>query len=76
MAANQALLHRFIETVPGPPVILIGNSMGGMISLLEASAAPDAVTGLILIDPVLPSVPGLARHRAGQPVRAVRHAVG
>ena len=57
MAANQALLHRFIETVPGPPVILIGNSMGGMISLLEASAAPDAVTGLILIDPVLPSVP-------------------
>jgi pimeloyl-ACP methyl ester carboxylesterase len=52
--ANQVLLHRFIETVPGSPVILMGNSMGGMISLLEASAAPEAAAGLILIDPALP----------------------
>jgi hypothetical protein len=38
--AMHALLHRFIETVPVGRVILCGNSMGGMISLLEASAAP------------------------------------
>jgi pimeloyl-ACP methyl ester carboxylesterase len=57
VAANRVLLHRFIESGPGGPVILMGNSMGGMISLLEASAAPDAVASLILIDPALPLVP-------------------
>lgn len=57
VAANRALLHRFIDSGPGSPVILMGNSMGGMISLLEASAAPDAVAGLILIDPALPLLP-------------------
>jgi pimeloyl-ACP methyl ester carboxylesterase len=57
VAANRALLHRFTESVPGHPVILMGNSMGGMISLLEATAAPDAVAGLILLDPALPFVP-------------------
>jgi pimeloyl-ACP methyl ester carboxylesterase len=62
VAANRALLHRFIQAVVAPaatPVILIGNSMGGMISLLEASAVPDAVAGLVLIDPVLPLAPAL-----------------
>jgi pimeloyl-ACP methyl ester carboxylesterase len=57
VAANQALLHRFIAAVPRAPVILMGNSMGGMISMTEASAAPDAVAGLILVDPALPLVP-------------------
>jgi pimeloyl-ACP methyl ester carboxylesterase len=57
VTANRALLHRFIESVPGSPVILMGNSMGGMISLLEAGAAPCAVAGLILVDPALPVVP-------------------
>src|ERR1022692_3612 len=45
VAANRALLHRFIGSVSASPVILMGNSMGGMISLLEAGAAPDAVAG-------------------------------
>ncbi len=54
--ANRVLLHRFIKSVPGGPVILMGNSMGGMISLLEADAAPDIVAGLILLDPALPIV--------------------
>jgi pimeloyl-ACP methyl ester carboxylesterase len=57
VAANTQLLHRFIESVADGPVILMGNSMGGMISLLEASATPDAVAGLILLDPALPLVP-------------------
>ncbi len=55
--ANRALLHGFIEEVAGEPVILMGNSMGGMISLLEASAAADLVTALVLVDPALPFVP-------------------
>ena len=57
VTTNRALLHRFVEAVASPPVILMGNSMGGMISLLEASAEPDAVAGLILVDPALPIVP-------------------
>jgi pimeloyl-ACP methyl ester carboxylesterase len=57
VVANSALLHQFMESVPASPVILMGNSMGGMISLLEATAAPDAIAGLILVDPALPFVP-------------------
>ena len=55
--ANQALLHRFIEAVPGRPVILMGNSMGGMIALIEAGTSPGSVSGLVLVDPALPFVP-------------------
>jgi pimeloyl-ACP methyl ester carboxylesterase len=57
VAANRALLHQFMASVSPGPAILVGNSMGGMISLLEASAAPAAVAGLILVDPALPVVP-------------------
>ncbi len=56
VASNRALLHRFVTSVTGGPVILMGNSMGGMISLLEASAAPATVAGLVLVDPALPFV--------------------
>jgi pimeloyl-ACP methyl ester carboxylesterase len=56
VASNRALLHQFIRAVAGGPVILMGNSMGGMISLLEASAAPASVAGLVLLDPALPVV--------------------
>jgi pimeloyl-ACP methyl ester carboxylesterase len=55
--ANQALLHRFVQSVPGGPVVLMGNSMGGMIALIEAGTSPDLVSGLILVDPALPFVP-------------------
>ena len=58
VAANRLLLHRFIEAVPAHrPVILMGNSMGGMLALLEAGAAPGSVSGLVLVDPALPFVP-------------------
>jgi len=57
VAANRALLHRFVESAAGGPVLLMGNSMGGMISLIEAGTAPDLVSGLILLDPALPFVP-------------------
>jgi pimeloyl-ACP methyl ester carboxylesterase len=55
--ANARLLDRFIREVVGTPVILVGNSMGGLISILETAANPDVVAGVVLIDPALPLPP-------------------
>jgi pimeloyl-ACP methyl ester carboxylesterase len=52
--ANRRLLDRFVREVAGERVVLVGNSMGGAISLLEAAASPDVVRGLVLVDPALP----------------------
>ncbi len=51
---NRRLLERFVDTVVGHPVVLVGNSMGGLLSLLVAEARPDLVAGLVLVDPALP----------------------
>jgi pimeloyl-ACP methyl ester carboxylesterase len=59
VVANRTLLHDFIDSVPARPVILMGNSMGGMISLLEAGASPTSISGLILVDPALPFLPAV-----------------
>lgn len=56
--ANRALLARFVERVMGVPSILVGNSMGGLISLLTAAETPAAVSGLVLVNPALPAAPG------------------
>src|SRR5207245_4965370 len=44
----------FIHDVAAAPVVLVGNSMGGALSITEAVADPDAVRGLVLIAPALP----------------------
>lgn len=54
VVANERLLHRFIVEVVGQPVTLLGNSMGGMVSLLQAARHPDTVRQLVLIGPALP----------------------
>ena len=51
---NARLLEKFVREVTGAPVILVGNSMGGLISIMQTAAAPDTVSGLVLIDPALP----------------------
>ena len=55
--ADARLLDRFITEVIGTPVILVGNSMGGLISILETTANPSAISGVVLIDPALPLPP-------------------
>ena len=62
---NTRLLDRFVREVTGTPVILAGNSMGGLISILQASAAPDTVRGLVLIDPALPLPPRVPDREVG-----------
>ena len=56
VSANTALVHEFITTVIGKPVVLIGNSMGGHIGVLEAASHPDSVDALVLVDPAVPGV--------------------
>ena len=56
LGANAELVHRFIEEVVGEPVILMGNSMGGHISILVAADHPDWVSKLVLVDPAVPGI--------------------
>ncbi len=56
--ANRQLLTRFVDRVMGGPAILVGNSMGGLISLMAAAEAPASVAGLVLVNPALPAAPG------------------
>jgi pimeloyl-ACP methyl ester carboxylesterase len=54
VTANQSMLDRFLGEVADGPVILVGNSMGGLISILQARNHPETVRALVLIDPALP----------------------
>ena len=56
---NRDLLAGFIRTVsPGRPVMLLGNSLGGLLSLLLAGTRPELVSGLVLIAPSTPRPAG------------------
>src|SRR3954463_10403484 len=54
VSANARALDRFLTEVVGEPVVLVGNSMGGMLSILATGERPEAVTGLVLLDPAIP----------------------
>lgn len=50
MKAQAALMADFIEYQGGGPALVIGNSMGAMISMILAGQRPDLVERLVLID--------------------------
>ena len=51
----RVTVSRFIDQVAdGGPVVLVGNSMGGGISMLEAALEPAAVEALVLSNSVFP----------------------
>jgi pimeloyl-ACP methyl ester carboxylesterase len=54
MPSNRHMLSRFIETLAGRPVVLVGNSMGAALSLLQAAYEPASADGLVLTSPALP----------------------
>ena len=56
VGTNAELVHSFIEKVIGEPVVLMGNSMGGYIAVLEAADHPSWVTAMVLVDAAIPSV--------------------
>ena len=56
--ANVEVLDRFLAEVAGTPAVLVGNSMGGMISILVAARSPESVDGLVLLDAAVPGPRG------------------
>ncbi|MDH3540222.1 MAG: alpha/beta hydrolase [Acidimicrobiia bacterium] len=59
--ANQRLLDDFIAAVsPGQPVVLVGNSMGGLIAIMQAATRPASVSAMVLVNPALPMADGAA----------------
>jgi pimeloyl-ACP methyl ester carboxylesterase len=54
VGANWRLLQGFLAALELPPAILVGNSMGGMLSLIQAAHAPQTVDALVLVDAVFP----------------------
>ena len=54
LTANRALLSHFVEEVAGGSVVLVGNSMGGGICMMQAAAEPSSVQGLVLTSSVYP----------------------
>lgn len=57
VSANRECLHRFLAAV-GHPAVLVGNSMGGLIAMMEAALHPDNVSALVLVAPAQPSALG------------------
>jgi pimeloyl-ACP methyl ester carboxylesterase len=63
LTANWRLLDGFMRALDLGPAILVGNSMGGMLSLIQAAHHPSTVDRLILVDAAFPR----ARAFRGQP---------
>lgn len=59
---NVDLLAAYLRAVGAENVVLVGNSMGGMISAMLAHRNPELVARLVLIDPVLPLHPSDRPH--------------
>jgi pimeloyl-ACP methyl ester carboxylesterase len=52
---QQCFVGRFIDDQLGTPTTLIGNSMGGLVTMLAAARRPEQVERLILINPAAPA---------------------
>jgi pimeloyl-ACP methyl ester carboxylesterase len=61
--ANLALLTRFLRARAPGPVVLLGNSMGGALSVLYTAQEGPRVRALVLVDPACPLPPGTAVDR-------------
>ncbi|MEW6059031.1 MAG: alpha/beta fold hydrolase [Actinomycetota bacterium] len=54
LSANRALLARFLDEVVGRPAVLVGNSMGGAIVMLQAAREPASAESVVLTGSVFP----------------------
>jgi pimeloyl-ACP methyl ester carboxylesterase len=61
---ERRTLARFIERQATGRIVLVGNSMGGVIGILHAAVEPDALAGLVLTSSPFPWVRGALPHPA------------
>jgi len=54
LETNLELLTRFVEVVAGPPALVVGHSMGGLLTLQLAAARPDLVAAAVLMSAASP----------------------
>ncbi|MFZ2034793.1 MAG: alpha/beta hydrolase [Candidatus Dormiibacterota bacterium] len=58
IAANVDLLTRSITRLSRDPIVLMGNSMGGLLAIGAAARHPSLVDALVLVDPAVPAPGG------------------
>ena len=58
LTADRRFLDRFVREVVREPVVLLGHSMGGVLTILQAATAPDTVRRLVLLSPPVPGTDG------------------
>src|ERR1017187_473201 len=58
IAANVDLLSRAITRLSRGPIVLMGNSMGGLLSIGAAARHPSLIDALVLVDPAVPAPGG------------------
>ena len=56
MTTHVDLLDGYLRGL-GEPALVVGNSMGATIALLQAARRPESVRGLVLLSPAVPPVP-------------------
>ena len=66
LETNRRIVDGFIDQVGKGPVVLIGHSMGGLISMMQAGTNSASVSRLVLLDPAVP----LARTSPMKPLPA------
>jgi len=54
VGSNRRVLDHFLAHVVGEPAILLGNSMGGLLAMLQSVRRPESVAAVVLIAPALP----------------------
>ena len=54
---NEELIANFLRQVAQDPATVVGNSMGGFLSMRVAAYHPELVDTLVLVDPALPQWP-------------------
>jgi pimeloyl-ACP methyl ester carboxylesterase len=58
IAANVVLVTRAITRLSRGPIVLMGNSMGGLLAIGVAALHPRLVDALVLVDPAVPTPRG------------------
>lgn len=62
LESNRLHVDTFITEVLGGHATLMGNSMGGLLTILEAAARPEKVRAAVLVDSALPRPRNGAHH--------------